>query len=96
MIKHVVAATSLVFLAGTALAGEAGSMARSNRWGERRRKAEDEGKASFAKLCRAQQRYHRDLRGRARQALRTVVQAPAAKSERPSQLSLFSEDEATA
>ena len=30
MIKHVVAATSLVFLAGTALAGEAGSMARSN------------------------------------------------------------------
>ena len=30
MIKHVIAATSLVLVAGTALAGEAGSMARSS------------------------------------------------------------------
>lgn len=30
MIKHVIAATSLVFVAGTALAGEVGSMARSS------------------------------------------------------------------
>ena len=72
------------------------STARSNRWGERRRKAEAEGKASFAKLCRAQQRYHRELRDRARQALRAVVQTPVTKPERQSQLSLFSEDEASA
>jgi hypothetical protein len=72
------------------------STARSNRWGERRRKADGEGKASFAKLCRAQQRYHRELRGRARQALRAVVQAPVSKPDRQPQLSLFSEDEASA
>jgi hypothetical protein len=66
------------------------------RWGERRRKAEqEEGKASYAKGCRAQQRYYHQLRGRIRAALRSVVQAPAAKPERQAQLSLFAEDEAT-
>lgn len=71
------------------------ALSRSVRWGERRRKAEEEGKARYAKTCRAQQRYYHVLRGRIRQALRSVVQAPA-KRERPAQLSLFAEDEAGA
>ena len=71
------------------------ALSRSSGWGERRCKAEKEGKVSFAKGCRAQQRYYHQLRGRIRQALRSVVQAPA-KRERQAQLSLFSEDEASA
>lgn len=73
-----------------------GALSSAARWGERRRKAEqEEGKASYAKGCRAQQRYYHQLRGRIRAALRLVVQAPAAKPERQAQLSLFAEDEAT-
>ena len=71
------------------------AVSRSARWSDRRRKAEKEGKASHAKMCRAQQRYYVELRGRIRQALRSVVQAPA-KRERVAQLSLFAEDEASA
>lgn len=71
------------------------AMSSSVRWSERRRKAEQEGRASYAKGCRAQQRYHHQLRGRIRAALRSVVQAPAAKPERQAQLTLFAEDEAT-
>ena len=47
------------------------------------------------RLCRAQQRYYHELRGRIRQALRSVVQARR-KPERAAQLSLFAEDEASA
>lgn len=69
------------------------ALSRGSRWGERRRKAETEDKTSFAKGCRAQQRYYHQLRARIRKALRSVVQAPV-KRELPAQLSLFAEDEA--
>jgi hypothetical protein len=75
------------------LAATRWSVTQSSRWGERRRKADEEGKAAWAKACRAQQRYYHQLRGRIRQALRSVVQAPV-KRERQAQLSLFAEDEA--
>jgi len=71
------------------------ALSRSVRWGERRRKADGEGKAAYAKACRARQGYYRELRGRLRQALRSVVQAPS-KPARGEQLSLFAEDEASA
>lgn len=71
------------------------SQARAGYWGTRLRKAEQEGKAAYAKLCRAQQRYHHELRRRLRRALRMAVQA-AVKPERQEQLALFAEDEASA
>ena len=69
--------------------------ARATRWSERRRKADQEGKATWAKACRAQQRYYLELRGRLRTALRLTVQA-SPKPAREQQLSLFAEDEASA
>ena len=68
---------------------------RASRWAERRRRADKEGKGTWAKACRAQQRYYRELRGRLRTALRLTVQA-SAKPAREQQLSLFAEDEASA
>ena len=71
------------------------SQARAMHWGSRQRKAEQEDKPSYARMCRAQQRYHAELRGRLRRALRLAVQA-VPKPDKQEQLELFAEDEASA
>lgn len=69
------------------------SQQRTAYWGTRLREAEED-QAAQARLCRARQRHHHELRSRLRRALRMAVQATV-RSERQEQLSLFAEDEAS-
>lgn len=61
-------------------------------WQRRERQYDQAGKQSAAKLARARQRMHRDVRSRMRLALRLLVDAPLRKVP-TGQLALFDEDE---
>lgn len=71
------------------------AQSRASQWAARRRRADSEGKVTWAKACRGQQTYYLEMRRRLGAALRSMIQ-PDAGPERDQQLSLFAEDEASA
>lgn len=65
---------------------------RLRQWKRRERQYAEAGRESAVRLATAQQKLHRDVRSRMRQALRLLVDAPLRKVP-TDQLSLFDEDE---